>query len=264
MDCYIIPTLNDLDLMDHGQGKRYFCLAHFYIQHEHYRQKFLEIRKQPNSFITLDNSAAEKSLVTEDVLINIVRELRPDEVIAPDVLFDKQQTLTNLDSFVKRMRTEALLDRTVIFGCPQGSNREEWLQCYKAMMNNNDVSVIGLSKIAVPRCWMDEQHEDANIKESRRMCVQYLVDNNLLVKPVHLLGMGDPTEYEVYSHRKIRSTDSCYTVFAAWHGVDFESGDLRRIPTTNDFYEATLTEEQRELAIKNINFLKKITRPEVK
>ena len=205
MDCYIIPPLQDLDLMDHGQGNRYFCLAHFFIQHEHYRQKFLELRKNPSNFITLDNSAAEKSLVTEDVLIDVVRELRPDEVIAPDVLFDKTQTLSNLDSFVKRMRAEGLLDRTKIFGCPQGNNRQEWIECYKAMMNNVDVSVIGLSKIAVPRCWMDEQHEDVGIKESRRLCVQYLVDNGLLLKPVHLLGMGDPTEYEVYKHGNIRS-----------------------------------------------------------
>lgn len=261
MDCYIIPTLHDLDLMDLGQGNRYFCLAHFYVQYPHYREKFLEIRNRPGTFITLDNSAAEKALVTEDVLISIVRELKPNEVIAPDVLFDKEQTLQNLQSFVKRMKNEQLLDHTKVFGCPQGNNREEWLQCYKSMMNDVDVSVVGLSKIAVPRCWANQQHEDVGIMESRRECVQYLVDNYLLHKPVHLLGMGDPTEYTTYKHKNIRSTDSCYTVLAAWHGIDFSSGDLRRIPTTNDFYDNKLTDEQRLLAVKNIEFLKNITQP---
>lgn len=259
IDCYIIPTLYDLDLMHEGQGNRFFCLAHFYIEYEHYRNKFIELRKDPGNFITLDNSAAEKELVTEDVLINIVKELKPNEVIAPDVLFDKEQTLKNLDSFIKRMRNEQLLDQTKIFGCPQGNSKEEWLDCYKQMMNNLDVSVIGLSKISVPRCWMNAFGEDVNIKESRRECVKFLVDNHLIQKPLHLLGMGDPTEYEIYNHKNIRSTDSCYTVLAAWHGVDFSSGDLRRIPTTNDFYEHKLSEEQHELALKNIMFLKNIT-----
>lgn len=245
--------------MYEGQGNRFFCLAHFYVKYEHYREKFLELRKNSKNFITLDNSAAEKSLVTEDVLIGIVKELKPDEVIAPDVLFDKQQTLTNLFSFTQKMKKEQLLLHTKIFACPQGNTREEWLDCYKQMMNNLDVATIGLSKIAVPRCWANEQHEDVGIKESRRECVKFLMDNHLIKKPLHLLGMGDPTEYEVYTHKLIRSTDSCYTVLAAWHGVDFASGDLRRIPTTNDFYEHKLDEDQYSLALKNIDFLRKIT-----
>lgn len=259
IDCYIIPTLYDLDLMHEGQGNRFFCLAHFYIEYEHYRQKFLELRKDPNNFITLDNSCAEKELVSEDVLINIVKELRPNEVIAPDVLFNKEQTLANLDSFIKRMRNEQLLQHTKIFGCPQGNTKDEWLDCYKSMMNNLDVSVIGLSKIAVPRCWMNEHSEDVGIMESRRECVKFLVDNFLMQKPIHLLGMGNPTEYEAYSHKNIRSTDSCYTVLAAWNGIDFSAGDYTRVPTTNDFYENKLSEEQLELALSNIAFLKNIT-----
>lgn len=260
MDCYIIPTLNDLDLMH--KGHRYFCLAHFYIQNESYRNFFLQLKNNSSNFITLDNSAAEKSLVTEDALINIVRELKPNEVIAPDVLFDKNQTLINLESFIRRMKKEELNLYTSVFACPQGSTRDEWIQCYIEMLLNSDVSVIGLSKIAVPKCFGTTDEEDVQIMESRRDCIEYLIAHDLLKKPVHLLGMGNPTEYDVYSHICIRSTDSCYTVLAAVNEIDFNAGNLSRVKTTNDFYDRKLTWKEKKLAHQNIYFLKKVLRPQ--
>jgi hypothetical protein len=44
---------------------------------------------------------------------------------------------------------------------------------------------------------------------------------------------------------------------AAINGIDFEKGDTTRIPTTNAYFDVTLTEEQKELAKKNLNFLKR-------
>ena len=97
------------------------------------------------------------------------------------------------------------------------------------------------------------------IAQSRNECVKTLQDNHLLVKPIHLLGMGEHTEFDYYLDNKvqnIRSSDSCYTILAASNGIDFEEGNTTRIPTTNDYFNATLTEEQKALAKKNINFLK--------
>lgn len=258
MKFYAIPPNKHLDLMDNGD--RYFALAHHYIRDENYKRTFLKIRnRSPKAFICLDNSSAEHSLVTEEVLLKIVSELKPNEVIAPDVLFDKEQTLKNFYSFIPKMLERGLLQHTAIFACPQGSTKEEWLECYKEMIESPFVSCIGLSKIAVPRCWNNAEW-DTLIAISRNQCVKELHDQGLLTKPVHLLGMGEHTEFDFYLQNKIpniRSSDSCYTILAALNNIDFETGNIERIPTTNSYFEKTLTAEQIDLATKNITYLKK-------
>jgi hypothetical protein len=257
MKFYCIPPNKHLDLMD--QEERYFCLAHHYVQDEHYKRHFLSLRKRsPKVWITLDNSAAEHSLVTEKVLLDIVAELKPDEVIAPDVLFDKTQTIKNFYSFVSKMLEKSLLSHTSIFACPQGATKEEWLECYYEMLKNPFVKCIGLSKIAVPKCWNNVEG-DVMIGSSRNQCVQTLKEKNWLIKPLHLLGMGEHTEFEFYLQNKIpniRSSDSCYTVLAAINNISFEKGDTTRIPTTNAYFEIKLTEDQINLAKSNFNYLK--------
>jgi hypothetical protein len=257
MKFYAIPPNNHLDLMHNGDS--YFALCHHFVQDSNYRQYFLDLRKsKPNAFITLDNSAAEHSLVTEDVLLHVVEELKPNEVIAPDVLFDKNSTLENFRSFVSKMKQRNLIQHTSIFACPQGSNIGEWLECYHKMVTHELVTCIGLSKIAVPRCWNDA-YNDSLIAISRNQCVEELKTRNILLKPVHLLGMGEHTEFDYYKINKIsniRSSDSCYTILAAINGIDFSEGNITRIPTTNEYFNALLTEEQINLAKKNIEYLK--------
>lgn len=258
MKFYAIPPNKHLDMMDNGDS--YFCLAHHFLRDSEYKQYFLDIRKnKPDSFILLDNSAAEESLVTEEVLLEIVKELRPNEVIAPDALFDKTQTLNNFHNFVRKMNGFGLLTHTSVFACPQGSTKGEWLECYQQMSTHPDVSCIGLSKIAVPKCW-NNATGDTMIGVSRNQCVQELRDRNILIKPLHLLGMGEHTEFEYYLTNKvpnIRSSDSCYTVLAAINGIRFEDGNTTRIPTTNAYFDVTLSKDQKDLAIQNIEYLKR-------
>lgn len=257
MKFYVIPPNKHLDMMNNGDS--YFCLAHHYVKDSTYRQHFLNLRdKNQNHFITLDNGAAEHSLVDEKTLIEIVKEMQPNEVIAPDVLFDKDETLENLHSFVDKFLNFELHSKTRIVGCPQGKTKQEWIECYTQMLKHDRVKCIGLSKIAVPKCWNDATG-DTDIALSRNQCVEELRNLNILYKPLHLLGMGEHTEFDFYKVNKIpciRSSDSCYTVLAALNGIVFKTGDTTRIPTTNDYFNAKLTDEQIELAKQNINFLK--------
>ena len=257
MKFYAIPPNKHLNMMDNGD--RYFALAHHYIQDENYKRTFLRLRNEsPKVFITLDNSAAEHSLVTEEILLHVTAELKPDEVIAPDVLFDKEQTLKNFKSFVAKMYNKGLLSHTSIFACPQGSNKDEWLECYYNMITSPFVKCIGLSKIAVPKCWNNAEW-DTMIGISRNQCVKELSEKNWLVKPLHLLGMGEHDEFDFYLKNRIpfiRSSDSCYTILAALNGIDFEKGDTTRVPTTNAYFDVTLTEDQKALAKRNIEYLK--------
>tara|TARA_R110000868_G_scaffold294551_3_gene555076 strand:- start:1265 stop:2014 length:750 start_codon:yes stop_codon:yes gene_type:complete len=240
-------------------GDSFFGLAHYYAQDLEYRKYFLNLRNShPDAFITMDCGSAENSTVTEQVLLDIVEELKPNEVIAPDILFDKEQTLKNLYYFTVKMIDFGFIKHTNIFGCPQGKTKQEWLECYYLMMINPMVSTIGLSKIAVPKCWNNAEG-DTQIGLSRNQCVQELKDRDWLQKPLHLLGMGEHTEFDYYlQHRTpcIRSSDSCYTILATFNGISFRRGDTTRIPTTNDYFNRTLDGGRIITAIDNIDYLK--------
>ena len=257
MKFYCIPPNKHLTMMKHGD--RYFALCHHYVNDPNYRNYFLELRKHlPDAFITLDNGAAEESLVTEEALLQAVNELKPNEVIAPDVLFNKKHTLKNFLSFIKQIEVLNMLRHTSIFACPQGKTKYEWLECFTAMQACPYVTCMGLSKIAVPKCWNNVTN-DVLIGLSRNQCVQELANKNLLNKPLHLLGMGEHDEFDFYLNNKIpniRSSDSCYTILAAINGIKFSNGTTTRIPTTNDYFNQTLTPEQQELAKLNIEYLK--------
>jgi len=256
MDFYVISPVSNLEPMK--MGNRIFVLAHLWVQYPHYREFIYSlIDEDIERWITLDNSAAERALVTEDVLIQVVKELAPSEVIAPDVLFDKDATIANAIKFRDRMEAEGLLDCTDIFFCPQGKTKEDWLEAYQWALGQDWINTIGFSKIAVPQAWLPEWKDDQGIKEARHMAYDYLKENGLLLKPIHCLGQGDPTEFAYYDHPMMRSTDSVFPVLAAAHGQNFNMDHTTRIPTPHNFLE-TYDMSQIDMALVNTNvdFLK--------
>ena len=266
MEFYVISPVSNLEPMVYGD--RIFALSHLWVQFPEYRE-FILNQKKRGKFITLDNSAAERALVTEDVLIDVCKELMPNEVIAPDVLFDKHQTIANAVKFKVRMDNEKLSDKINIFFCPQGATREDWIEAYKWGLAQDWIKVIGLSKIAVPNVWRPDApsihhrifQEDQGIKEARHACYDYLKENDLLQKPIHCLGQGDPTEFEYYTHPMMRSTDSVYPILAATHGQDFFEDHETRTPTPHKFLEEhDMSKTDMSIVRSNVLYLRNMCR----
>jgi len=258
MDFYVISPVSNLEPMK--LGDRIFVLAHLWVKYPHYREFILQ-QKAEGKFLTLDNSAAERALVTEDVLIDICRELLPNEVIAPDVLFNKNATIANAKSFINRMHREGLTEglyKVDIFFCPQGKTKQDWLEAYQWGVECKYISTIGFSKIAIPQAWLVDWKDDQGIKQARHMAYDYLRDRNMLVKPIHCLGQGDPTEFSYYNHPMMRSTDSVFPILAAAHGQAFNLDSATRIPTPHDFLETyDMSKIDMELVANNIDFLRR-------
>lgn len=246
-------------------GDRVFVLAHLWVQSSKYRNFIYDlIDEDIDRWITLDNSAAERALVTEDILIDVMKDLAPSEVIAPDVLFDKDATIANAIKFRDRVEAEGLLDSTDIFFCPQGKTKEDWLEAYEWGLKQDWISTIGFSKIAIPQAWLPDWKDDQGIKEARHMAYDYLKERNLLLKPIHCLGQGSYTEFEYYDHPAMRSTDSVYPILSAINGIDFTKDAETRIPTPHNFLETfDMQNVDMDLIKSNIEMLKKSCRKEL-
>ena len=257
MDFYIISPVSNLQLMK--SGDRIFALAHLWIQFPEYR-KFIKSCQKEGKWITLDNSAAERSLVTEDVLIDICKELMPNEVIAPDILFDKDATIENAKLFKARMDKEKLTNRIDFFFCPQGKTKQDWLDAYMWGVDQDWIHCIGFSKIAIPQAWLPDWKDDQGIKEARHMAYDYLLEKKALKKPIHCLGQGDPSEFMYYDHPMMRSTDSVYPVWAGLNEQTFMNDTTTRTPTPHKLLEtydmSKLSALQAECIHSNIQILK--------
>lgn len=254
MDFYFIAPVAHLELMEHSN--RIFALAHLYVKYPLYR-KFIQQKADQGWFITMDNGAAEHSTVNEATLIDIVKEVVPNEVIAPDVLFDKDQTIANLDSFVHAMVSEGLINDTNIFFAPQGKDKQAWLECYKYGLYHPAVSTIGMSKFAIPHAFLGKAENDQQIKEARHEAYDFLFANGLLLKPLHFLGAGDMREFDHYNHKMVRSNDSCNAIWSGMNYLDFEQGDFKRVPTPSNYFERIINPQEYDLAISNMKWIKK-------
>jgi hypothetical protein len=129
------------------------------------------------------------------------------------------------------------------------------------VLNQDWISTIGFSKIAVPQAWLPNWKDDQGIKEARHMAYDYLKEKGMLLKPIHCLGQGSYTEFEYYDHPAMRSTDSVYPVLAAAHGIDFTKDSETRIPTPHNFLETyDMSGVDMRLVESNIEMLKKSCR----
>jgi hypothetical protein len=251
----VIPPLANLNLMN--QGQMIFALAQLYLRHEEYRE-FIHQKKAEGWFIIMDNGTGDHDLVSTDELIQVCKEVMPNEIIAPDILFDKDRTIDGCKEFVDRMIAEDLIGLVDIFFCPQGNNIDEWLECYQFALDNDYIGTIGLSKLSVPHCWLPEGYnQDQNVMQGRHKCVDYLVEHDLLKKPMHCLGAGNPIEFQRYLKVPlIRSTDSCFSVLAAIHNYRWACSQMTRVPTPKDYFtNYILDDKQIEVLRENLEIL---------
>lgn len=253
MDFYVIPPVAHLELMD--LGNRYFCLAQIYRKNENYRN-FFKQKVAEGKWVTLDNGVGDHDFISQDELFNIMKDLQPSEVIPLDVLYDGGKTVKNALEFITRMKSEGL-GHIEVLAVPQGFDLDDWIYSYKRLSKIPEVKTIGMSKIGIP--WvMSHSFNDENIGRDRNKLVDMLEWMNLLEKPLHFLGSGEPSEYAHYKGSPyVRSTDSCFTVFSGMNMVKFDES-FKRIPTPKDYFHRQISEEQMVVVKENIRIFRQL------
>ena len=254
--CAIPPRANvELSL----KGDMLFCLGQQYAKDSEYRDFFLQARKD-GWHIILDNGVGDHGdTIDQQTLLDIAEELLPAEVIALDVLFDSAATIQNFQQFAVKWRARGLDKKGVeLFFCPQGDTERDWMNAYRFALEHPAVSTIGFSKLAIPHLY-GGINGDQGIMEARHKMYDKLESLDMIEKPIHCLGAGDPREFLYYQNNPLmRSTDSCFSIWSAMNNISWKEDNFMRIPTPKNYFDLQVTEEQQKIAQSNIDFLKQL------
>ncbi len=224
-------------------------------------------------FVILDNGAAEGALMSPSDLLDLVDEMRPAEVVAPDILYDGPATIAAVLEFLRVMGNgsrlrESKRSQVRVMAVPQGSTRQEYMHCAAALEMFPEVTTLGLSKRSTARCF---GNDDTPLVIARTRAVDAL--SCLTAKPLHLLG-GDwslPWEVARYaSAPAVRSNDSSFVYWYSHEGVSL-TPETRYLPTGRQALHnvrpvdlfAPVSPEARARALRNGEVMIQLARGEV-
>ena len=233
-----------------------FCIGCTYRDKPEYAE-FYRAQRRKGRFVILDNGAFEGELLEDDDLIDAMRELHPQEVVAPDVISSSKDTLERARGFIAKLHDAGL--RTQVQVAPQGKNFAEWTQSYHDLANLPGVSTIGISYVGhfdVPEdC---DYFGDIEPEETIRLrFFHYLAGNRELRsdRAHHLLGLFSPAALSWYAkYPFIRSIDTSFPIVCAMHRTRMTSG-VAKFQDKLD-YDATFTDDVLRLMIENILWMR--------
>lgn len=219
-------------------------------------EEYARYVRNSDKYKILDNGIAEGKRLSDDELFRIAADLRVDEIIAPDALFDSANTLFLTNTFLQNVPKGLR-----VMAVPQGRKISDWMSCYKQFVQDDRIDVIGFSKFAIPASFR-ERTLSTLIRKNRMAALGYIAEwhnqpqNSTMYKPIHLLGLRDPSELELFRNDKIvRSCDTCLPFLAALSGEPMAK--MEDELTQIDYFDALLSNEQVAAARTNVAALRK-------
>lgn len=254
MKTALIPPIPELGHF--GHGSLHLLLAHLGGDDRYARHYRTE--RASGAYTILDNGAHEnKSGMAPRLLVNKAVSLRAAEIVLPDTLFDTEDTIRRTHAAISYFSDEGQDDLEMLqprmMLVAQGSSIRDWRTCFQSQVWSYEAAmrrrpnvfqppVIGISK--------DYEMFDGGIPA--------LLESTVIPTgyDIHLLGWGRKLEVlgEMATRwPQIRSTDSAKPFVYAIAGVELGLGDYPAYPTrAADYFETTLTDEQRRLARHNV------------
>ena len=194
-------------------GMHYNQDVHMFLTHLVEKYPFYaKFAKEVHGYKILDNSLIELGgSVDLQRVLNAAEDIDADEIILPDVFQDGPATIDAVNAALSLLN-ELYPNRNwpyKLMAVAQGKNEEEWYRCYKSLLNNPDIDVIGIPKV------LAKMHP-----QGRPYFVNELCD--LTRKPHHLLGLWySVTEFNSYKNiQDIRSCDSVLLGYMYKHNMD--------------------------------------------
>jgi hypothetical protein len=202
--------------------------------------------------VILDNSAYElKKPLEAEILLDLVEEIGFQEVVAPDYFGDGKKTISSTFEFLEKYSERKV--ETKIQAVAQGSDVEDWKQCFIVLMPEWGIDVLGISITANKLTsrldllkWINSSYSEPDLKEHE----------------FHALGLDDPRELVTITKNYpwLTRNDSSTAVAQGMSSLRLNlDGSLPKGKIFMDF-ENTVADKNREDILWNIAVLRKITR----
>ena len=185
---------------------------------------FYKKQREEGAYIILDNGVVETG--TPQVDEKKIELLRPQEVVAPDYLFDAKRTYVESREFALWVKKR--FPDIKVMCVPQGETPREYIECLDRFIRAPWCDVIGLGKAAslalTPREIRPRYPSESFVLAGRHRALTYMVEEVGVSIPVHILGLCHPTELPVYNRfPQVRSVDTswCFRVVQGEKVTDF-------------------------------------------
>jgi hypothetical protein len=197
-----------------------YALVHLFEENKEYYNFYVESLKQ-GRHVLLDNSLFELGeAFDEKAFAYWVKKLKPTEYIIPDSWENTDQTIANLESW---MKTYGGLPGKKIGVC-HGKTYKELVRCYKALDKSCDKIAISFGYSYYEKSF-SHSSKFVSLALGRVKLIGDLLKDNIINKnkPHHLLGNALPIEGKFYDkYNWIQTMDSSNPIVHAIKGKKYE------------------------------------------
>jgi len=178
-----------------------------------------------NMYKMLDNGTYESGKPQNtDEFVTLANKLQVDEIVLPDFIQRKDQTLMSAEEFITTVRKQWRYA-----GVPQGNDPLQWIECYEIMAENPDIDVL-----CIP-IWLQKKFG------CRPAVVHKLLKDNkwCFSKEHHLIGLDGYGELMCFPKSLIRSVDTSLPFSRANANLEitFEDSKVSRISLDKPKFE---------------------------
>lgn len=227
-----------------------FALLHKAIEDKKYLNKVCEYR-DAGGVVYLDNSCFELGeSLSNEVLFDYFEIIKPEILILPDTLGNKENTVKRSTQFLKQYPDTLHHAMAVI----QGSSIEEMIECYI-----EHTKIDGLPWIGIPFVYSwAEKTPTIQATERIRLLerLEPYIDDSI---NHHLLGTWQAREFAFYrDYDWIKSLDTSNPVMAALDGTKY--GDFGILSKPKSTFDTTYHKKESEIDMKLLYYNVKLFR----
>ena len=253
-----------------------FVLFHLMLSNKEYRDYYFSMRKiHPERLMILDNSGYEFFIKSQELDVDaykkLIKDLKPDYFILPDILMDRDGTIDKTIRFLVHEYENTWHAKPI--AVIQGNTPHEMYQCITTYQ------AVGIKNIAIPfhnsffkvyggeydglfraKYGVDSINDDMAYASGRVSFVQNYLANLKGFEYIHLLGSHCPWEKAIYRNinLNINSMDTGYPVKCAIEGHELFKEPKKPEIIIDDFMEDHLDNSVKELIIKNVTMFKEL------
>lgn len=219
---YIAPT--KLIKEFGNKGDFHLALSHLLSDDPQQINEYEKELRDSGLPIILDNGLFENGVPEEITsLVGKARRIGATHVFAPDVLYNRSATEANLDAMARELEGSGIKMAAVV----QADNVDDYLAGYQYLVEREDVALIGLSILSIPKSFKEKTGTD-DITENRRVCLKMLRDLPKH-KDSHLLGAGSSYRDVFLANAMCPFVVSHDSSSAIWNAIQGKTIDPRSL-----------------------------------